>query len=51
MRPNKNKITLNELKGYEEEIKSGKATTKALKTDLVFYHRLVSLFTLYTLDE
>lgn len=50
LRPNNNKINAQQLKAYEDDIRLGKPNSKTLKTDLVFYHRLVSLFTLYTLD-
>ena len=51
LRPNKHKLNSQELKGYEDDLKLMRPNVKALKTDFVFYNRLVSLFTLYAEDE
>lgn len=44
-----NKVEIEELKQYEDDLKSGKINGKDLKTNVIFYHKLVSLFSMSSL--
>lgn len=39
-----NKVEIEELRQYEEDLKQNKPYVKNLKVDIMFYHKLVSLF-------